>query len=70
MGYARQVLEQAEILEDKYKGEGSGKKAVLCFDPALFICGKCICRPDQEIRSGKSMTSAFAKRRPMRSLKM
>ena len=24
--YARQVLEQAEILEDKYKGEGSGKK--------------------------------------------
>ena len=26
MGYARQVLEQAEILEDKYKGEGSGKK--------------------------------------------
>lgn len=26
LGYARQVLEQAEILEDKYKGEGSGKK--------------------------------------------
>ncbi len=26
LGYARQVLEQADILEDKYKGEGSGKK--------------------------------------------
>ena len=26
LAYARQVLEQAEILEDKYKGEGSGKK--------------------------------------------
>ena len=26
LGYARQVLEQAEILEDKYKGEGSGKE--------------------------------------------
>ena len=26
LGYARQVLEQAEILEDKYKGEGIGKK--------------------------------------------
>lgn len=26
LGYARQVLEQAEILEDKYKGEGSDKK--------------------------------------------
>lgn len=26
LGYARQVLEQAEILEDKYKGEGSSKK--------------------------------------------
>ena len=26
LGYARQVLEQADILEDKYKVEGSGKK--------------------------------------------
>ena len=53
LGYARQVLEQAEILEDKYKGERQRQKAVLCFDPALFICSKCICRSDQEIRSGR-----------------
>lgn len=26
LGYARQVLEQASILEDKYKGQGGGKK--------------------------------------------
>ena len=26
LGYARQVLEQAAILEDKYKGDGGGKK--------------------------------------------
>lgn len=26
LGYARQVLEQAAILEDKYKGDNSGKK--------------------------------------------
>ena len=26
LGYARQVLEQASILEDKYKGKGGGKK--------------------------------------------
>ena len=65
LGYARQVLEQAEILEDKYKGEGSGKKqfcvstqhysfAVIAFVDLIK----------------KSMTSAFAKRRLMRSLKM
>lgn len=51
LGYARQVLEQAEILEDKYKGEGSGKKQFCVSDPALFVCSKCICRPDQKIRS-------------------
>ena len=26
LGYARQILEQAAILEDKYKGNGGGKK--------------------------------------------
>lgn len=26
LGYARQVLEQASVLEDKYKGKGGGKK--------------------------------------------
>lgn len=26
LGYARQVLEQAAVLEDKYKGGGGGKK--------------------------------------------
>ena len=35
MGYARQVLEQAEILEDKYKGEGSGKSSFV-FRPSII----------------------------------
>ena len=30
LGYARQVLEQASILEDKYKGKGGGKKQFAC----------------------------------------
>ena len=30
LGYARQVLEQAEILEDKYKGVGSVLSAYSC----------------------------------------
>lgn len=34
-GYARQVLEQAEILEDKYKGEGSGKSSFV-FRPSII----------------------------------
>lgn len=35
LGYARQVLEQAEILEDKYKGEGSGKSSFV-FRPSII----------------------------------
>ena len=27
LGYARQVLEQAKVLEDKYKGDDGGKKS-------------------------------------------
>ena len=29
LGYARQVLEQAAILEDKYKGDNGGKKNLI-----------------------------------------
>mgnify|MGYP000460724673 CR=1 FL=1 len=50
LGYARQVLEQAAVLEDKYKGRG--KEKVLRVDAALFFCGKCICRSDQKVWSG------------------
>lgn len=69
LGYARQVLEQAEILEDKYKGEGSGKKQ-FCVSTQhySFAVNAFVDLIKNTVR--KSMTSAFAKRRPMRSLKM
>ena len=35
LGYARQVLEQAEVLEDKYKGGGGGKKK-FCISPQHY----------------------------------
>lgn len=43
LGYARQVLEQAKVLEDKYKGGRWRQEELLRVHPALFICGKCIC---------------------------
>ena len=52
LGYARQVLEQAAVLEDKYKGGHGGKEKVLRVDAALFFCGKCVCRSDQKVWSG------------------
>lgn len=69
LGYARQVLEQAEILEDKYKGEGSGKKQ-FCVSTQhySFAVNAFVDLIKNTVK--KSMTSAFAKRRLMRSLKM
>lgn len=46
LGYARQVLEQAAILEDKYKGNPGGQKTVLRIHPALFLCRQRIRGPD------------------------
>ena len=50
LGYARQVLEQAALLEETYKTRG--KEKVLRVDAALFFCGKCVCRSDQKVWSG------------------
>ena len=43
LSYARQILEQAAILEDKYKGGTWWQEAVLRIDTALFICSQRIC---------------------------
>ena len=51
LGYARQVLEQTTILEDKYKKRWR-KKAVLRINPALLFCGKCLCGSGEKIRAG------------------
>lgn len=42
LGYARQVLEQASILEDHYKKQ-RWQEAVLCIDATLLFCCQCIC---------------------------
>lgn len=39
LGYARQVLEQADILEDKYKNGTGGKKQFCISTQRLFLCG-------------------------------
>ena len=36
LGYARQVLEQAAILEDRYKGSGGGRKSSSAFPPSII----------------------------------
>lgn len=37
LGYARQVLEQAAILEDKYKGQGGGKNSFACLRSTIRL---------------------------------
>lgn len=49
LGYARQVLEQAALIEEKYKHKNGGKQEILHFNTALFFCSQCICRLNQRI---------------------
>lgn len=51
LGYARQVLEQTTILEDKYK-KTVAEKAVLRINTALLFCGKCLCGSGEKIWAG------------------
>ena len=37
LGYARQVIEQANLLEERYFG-CAAETSVLCLHPALFLC--------------------------------
>ena len=37
LGYARQVLEQAAILEDKYKGSNGGKNSSVCLHSIILL---------------------------------
>lgn len=49
LGYARQVLEQAALLEETYKKKSRAETGVLCFHPALFVCSQCICGTDRAV---------------------
>lgn len=68
LGYARQVLEQAALIEEKYKHKVV-ETGILHFNTALFFCSQCICRLDQEYGSENTI-SVWEKLRLMRSSMM
>lgn len=43
LGYARQVLEQTYLIEERYTGNLSGKPRFLCFFSTLFFCCGSVC---------------------------
>lgn len=52
LGYARQVIRQMELLEDRYITELPPNK-VWGFCPSLYIYGKCICRACETFWAGE-----------------
>ena len=49
LGYARQVLEQAALLEEQYKAKAV-VKAIFCFYTTLLLCSKCLFRAFKRCR--------------------
>ena len=47
LGYARQVIEQANLLEEHIPC----KNCICDFKSTLCLCGKCVCRLSQRIQS-------------------
>ena len=47
LGYARNVIEQADLLEERYKRGHKGTPPLCRFMSALFLCGKRLCRGHQ-----------------------
>ena len=43
LGYARQVIEQTNLIEERYLGKTPCQASVLCVHAALFFCGRSIC---------------------------
>lgn len=43
LGYARQVIEQTNLIEERYFREDPCQASVLCVHAALFFCGRSIC---------------------------
>lgn len=52
IGYARQVVEQYQLIESKYV-EKKTKKEIQRINAALYICSKCLCRDGETIRHGR-----------------
>lgn len=43
LGYARQVLAQMDLMEEKYLGAGAGQASILRVHPALLLCSGSLC---------------------------
>ena len=50
LSYARQVLEQTDLLTEKFTGKGAGRQTFFRFLSALFFCGQCVCQCHSGIR--------------------
>ena len=50
LGYARQVVQQMELLESKYIDKKPARQK--CFNPALYFHNKCVCGVDTTFRAG------------------
>lgn len=52
IGYARQVVEQYQLIESKYV-EKENQKEIQRINAALYICSKCLCRDGETVRHGR-----------------
>ena len=52
LGYARQVVQQMELLEAKYINNEPPRQRFLCFHPALYLYNERFRGADSEIRTG------------------
>ena len=48
IGYARQVVEQYQLIESKYVEKENQR-----INAALYICSKCLCRDGETVRHGR-----------------
>ena len=50
LGYARQVIEQTNLIEERYLGTGQVKHQFCVSTQPLFLCGGSLCRTAQAVR--------------------
>lgn len=49
LGYARQVVEQANLLEEQYKNAVPDKNCICDIKSTLCLCGQCLCCLSQRV---------------------
>ncbi len=48
LGYARQIVEQTELLENHYKGTQLRPVQFFYFNSALCFCSRCFCKVNEK----------------------